>query len=563
MLDENLGGGVSLQKNIAELPEELRPGIIEARKAVERDVFLNPVLAALEHGNQNQRSAVLMAFDGSFLKGRFYARQPQNMVDVGNDREFGFLHEPPLELLERTFSTLFAANLPAEPRRQAIQLCSFFKVPERTSNTAIQSHLLAALLDPDAGVRAAARGVVGSELSLTGAENDPGRLSALNDLLTGPGSADARAAALAAIGRSGRLGQSPVIRSAIRSLLPREDAAADLLPVVGRPEFTVAERLSVIDQGWNRINPRQRISALDLLFAQPSLVDRAEPADQFLGVLRRAATDPSASVRERALSGVSDLPAFWSSRRAIQLLLIALADDSPAIRKLGLALAASKSSFWERPDSREHLARLLVDPDASVRSDALDVVKHHRLVAKFPALAKRVKAVAEDPALADRAEAALRAAGIDPATLQADLSLSRPRQLSLATFRRTVNPLFYQAGEDSQACARCHASHTILRIAETEPAKSLTDEQLLINYNSVLKVVNLGDPESSLILRKPLSPDGQGGPDPASPTGLTHVGGPLWDSTEHPAYKAILDWIRAASPAPVPSEMSSDASRVK
>ena len=72
----------------------------------------------------------------------------------------------------------------------------------------------------------------------------------------------------------------------------------------------------------------------------------------------------------------------------------------------------------------------------------------------------------------------------------------------------------------------------------------------MINYNSVLKVVNLGEPESSLILRKPLSPDGQGGPDPASSTGLTHVGGPRWDGTEHPAYKAILAWIREASPAP-------------
>ena len=152
MLDENLGGSISLQKNIAELPEKLRPGIIEARRAVERDVLLNPVLAALERGNLLQRSAVLKAFDGSFLKGRFYARQPENMIDVGNDREFGFLYEPPLDVLERTFTALLAANFPPEPRRQAIQLCSFFKVPERTSSVAIQARLLAALADSDASV---------------------------------------------------------------------------------------------------------------------------------------------------------------------------------------------------------------------------------------------------------------------------------------------------------------------------------------------------------------------------------------------------------------------------
>ena len=69
----------------------------------------------------------------------------------------------------------------------------------------------------------------------------------------------------------------------------------------------------------------------------------------------------------------------------------------------------------------------------------------------------------------------------------------------------------------------------------------------MINYNSALKVVNLGEPEASLILRKPRSPHGAGGADPSSPTGLTHVGGSRWESTESPAYRAILDWIREAS----------------
>src|SRR5262249_55641175 len=158
--------------------------------------------------------------------------------------------------------------------------------------------------------------------------------------------------------------------------------------------------------------------------------------------------------------------------------------------------------------------RLLVDPDAQVRSEALDLVKHHRLVAKHPTLARRVKALAEDASLGDRARAVLRAAGIDPASVKADVSLGKPRLLSLATFRRKVNPLFYQAGEDTYACSRCHANHTILRIAEADPARGFTGEQLMINYNSALKVVNLGEPESSLLLRKPRSPAGQGGSDP-------------------------------------------------
>jgi hypothetical protein len=258
------------------------------------------------------------------------------------------------------------------------------------------------------------------------------------------------------------------------------------------------------------------------------------------------------------LAGISAMPTFWSGRRAAQLLLFALADDAPAIRKLGLALAASKRSFWVRPDATEHLARLLVDPDAAVRSEALELVKHLRLAVEQPAIARRVKALASDPALASRALALLRASGFDPASIRADVSRTRPRLLSLASFRRTVNPLFYQPGDDTYACARCHANHTILRVAEAQPDPGLSGEQLMINYNSALKVVNLGQPELSLLLSKPLSPQGQGGADPSSPTGLTHVGGPRWSSPEHPAYKAVLAWIREASAAA--SGMEADVS---
>ena len=103
MLDENLGGGVSLQKNIESLPAAMRPRILEARRTFERDVLLTPVLAALERGNDLQREAVLAAFDGSFFKGRSFARQPEAMIDVGNDREFGFLYQPDLSALETAF----------------------------------------------------------------------------------------------------------------------------------------------------------------------------------------------------------------------------------------------------------------------------------------------------------------------------------------------------------------------------------------------------------------------------------------------------------------------------
>jgi hypothetical protein len=546
MLDENLGGGVSLQKNLDALPPPSRARVIEARRTMERDVLLNPVLAALEHGNELQRSAVLRAFDGSFFKGRTYARQPSNMIDVGNDREFGFLYEPPLDQLERTFASLLTASLPADARRQAIQLCSFLKVPERTRHAEIRNRLIEAFWDPDAGVREAARTVVERELNLDGIESDARLMKEIRFVLGQPQTGHKTMALVSAISRSGRLREQPEIRAAVRRLLPLPDAAALLLPILGGPEFADEERFEVLDRGWDRLTLDQRLQALDLLLTRLELLDRATPPAKAVALVRRAATDRAPTVREHAWTGLQRLPEFWSGRSAPALLLIALADDASTMRRLGLALAATKASFWTRPDALEYLARLLVDPDAAIRSDALDLVKHHRLVAKHPPLARRVKALSGDLALAERAAAVLLASGLDPPKVIADVSLASTGQPDLESFRRTVNPLFYQSGDDGHACADCHANHTILRIAEADPGKEFSNDQIMGNYISALKVVNLGQPESSLLLRKPRSPQGQGGAESSSPTGLTHVGGTRWEGPEHPAYLAILDWIRTA-----------------
>ncbi len=545
MLDENLGGGVSLQKNISELPEGMRAGILDARKTLERDVLLTPVLGALRQGDNLQRAGVLDAFDGSFFKGRFYARQPSGMIDVGNDREFGFLHEPGLQELEAAFIPLLGADLPAEPRRQAIQLASFFHVPAQSRRPETQKLLLRRLRDPDESVRAVARTVVAGELDLNGAERDPERMDSIVSAMDG--NRAELEAILGAIGRTERLVGQPRIMAVIRRLM-NHDVAPVLLPVLRWPAVGDEEVLSIVIRAWPRLAQPQRLLAIEAMLARSALVDVANPREQVMQILRQGVTDPSPAVRERTLRGVNALEGLWRGKGSTSLVLAALADDTPGLRKLGLTLASTKPGFWGRADAREYLKRLLIDPDPEIRLAALAAVNQHSLIRAEPALARRVKALDEDPKLAIRARQILGAQGIDPASIEADARLVRPRLLSLATFRRKVFPLFYQGGEDGQSCARCHANHTILRIAEpNEHAPG--EDPLIVNYNSALKVVNLGDPESSLILRKPRSPQGQGGPDPSSLTGLTHVGGPRWENTEHPAYRAILDWVREASAA--------------
>jgi hypothetical protein len=185
LLDENLGGGVSLQKNLAVLPEKFRLNALKGREDVEREILLGPILMALETGNDLQRQSLLRAFDGSFFAGRTYARQPTGMLDVGNDREFGFVFEPSTTVLDRTFGALLNADTSPETRLHAIKLASFFQVPGRTSDPSIQRAILRSLRDPDPAVRVAALTTIAHDADFRGAESDPERLALIVRSLQG------------------------------------------------------------------------------------------------------------------------------------------------------------------------------------------------------------------------------------------------------------------------------------------------------------------------------------------------------------------------------------------
>ena len=397
MLDENLGGGVSLQKNIEQLPAKMRPRILDARRAFERDVLFAPLVAALREGNELQVRAVLDAFDGSFFKGRFFARQPEAMIDVGNDREFGFLYQPDHTVLEAVFARLFGMTLPPRARARALKLAAFFKVLDRSESPGLQVAVLERLSDTDQDVREAARSLVSTGLDPSGSEADPRRIALLQSALEGP--PEGREAALQAIGKNQRLSANPEILSTVRKLIGRPEAAPSLLPVLKWSVLADAEVVSLLEQSWPRLDQPQRTQAIDVLLERRDLLDQPDPPDAALNLLRVGLTDSSPTVRERTLGGISSLPKLWSSRAAASLLLSALADDSPALRRQGLALGASRPGLWSRPDALEHLKRLLVDPDAQVRVLALSVVQNNQLLAPgktegndTAALAKRVKA---------------------------------------------------------------------------------------------------------------------------------------------------------------------------
>jgi len=96
-------------------------------------------------------------------------------------------------------------------------------------------------------------------------------------------------------------------------------------------------------------------------------------------------------------------------------------------------------------------------------------------------------------------------------------------------FRGYVEPVLTTRGKDGQACVHCHATHTLFN-ATLGTAKN---------------VINLEDPESSLLLVKPTSSAEAEGVVNASKT--AHGGGVRFEKGA-PEYNTILNWIRGTKP---------------
>jgi hypothetical protein len=100
-------------------------------------------------------------------------------------------------------------------------------------------------------------------------------------------------------------------------------------------------------------------------------------------------------------------------------------------------------------------------------------------------------------------------------------------QLNETYFRGYVQPIFEKRGKDGYACIHCHATHTLFNATlDTAP-----------------NVVNLAEPERSLLLLKPTSTSESEGI--AGAKTVSHGGGVRW-AKDSPEYRTILEWIKGA-----------------
>ena len=100
-------------------------------------------------------------------------------------------------------------------------------------------------------------------------------------------------------------------------------------------------------------------------------------------------------------------------------------------------------------------------------------------------------------------------------------------KLDRAYFTANVDPILHAKGKDGYACVDCHATHTLFNAT----------------WSTIGNVVDVGHPEDSLVLRKPISTSETEGVVGAAK--LAHGGGQRW-SKDSPEYQTILKWIEGA-----------------
>jgi hypothetical protein len=115
--------------------------------------------------------------------------------------------------------------------------------------------------------------------------------------------------------------------------------------------------------------------------------------------------------------------------------------------------------------------------------------------------------------------------------------------LDFRTFVTRIEPILARAGPDGKACVNCHASHVIFKLQPPNAEGIFSDQDSEDNYKSAMRVVDITEPDKSLLVIKPTRPT-----DSAGDVGdylATHNGGQRWHGNQSSdEYRTILDWIR-------------------
>jgi HEAT repeat protein len=281
--------------------------------------------------------------------------------------------------------------------------------------------------------------------------------------------------------------------------------------------------------------PEAKTVALSSLSRFPDLQRNAEVRQ----AIARALEAEDRALKRTALEAVLRMPAVANENAATTANRL-LRSANPENRQLLFEIVRSNPPLAGNLEVVSVLSEALAAPQGEVRLEAMTVIQKYPVMARNPAVRLALTSLREDNnertrQLADQllqGKAGLAKAGDITKLLDYDYFVER------------VQPIFGRTGPDGQACATCHQTHTIFRLSRPGRDDSFSEEQSKLHYRSALKVVDLADPERSLILQKPLADARDEGV--LDQKSLSHGGGIRWTGSEDSAYRTILAWINGA-----------------
>jgi hypothetical protein len=193
------------------------------------------------------------------------------------------------------------------------------------------------------------------------------------------------------------------------------------------------------------------------------------------------------------------------------------------------------------------VADCLRDRDANIRAAALDLVAKRKDVQHSARITAALDALREDPTPRLRRLSRALVEGKDTAAAFAEVD--NAELLDFDFFVQRVQPILAKRGADGMACVMCHESHVVLRLQPPDYNDQFSEKRSRENYRYALGVVDVAQPEKSLILIKPTRPSDSAGD--VQDYLATHNGGERWPGNEKsPEYQTLLAWIRGARIAP-------------
>ncbi len=183
----------------------------------------------------------------------------------------------------------------------------------------------------------------------------------------------------------------------------------------------------------------------------------------------------------------------------------------------------------------------LLNPDANVSAAALDTLRKVKGVEQRPDFREDMSKLqnSSNPRLKLIASSVLQGKNLTEALRD----VQPGSVLDFRYFVSKVEPILAAPGPDGKACVFCHASHVIFKLEPPNAQGVFSDQDSKENYKYAMRVVDISEPDKSLLVIKPTRPT-----DSAGNVGdylATHNGGQRWHGNESSEqYRTILDWIR-------------------